>query len=146
MSANQNLKIVKRLYEEVFNKGNLSVCDQILANSIAFEDPAIPSFRGSVEKFKQMETVYRTAFPDKKVNIEEISALDNKVLVRWSVKATHTGKLANIQASNRKIGITGISIFHFNNNGKISEIYQNWDRLGLLEQVGALEKLHALHQ
>lgn len=143
MGNQQNLTLTKRLFEEVFTKGNLKVADELISSSIKLHDPAI-NHKDGLKAFKEQQTIYSTAFPDKKVRIEDIFTADDRVIVRWSVQATHKGELQGIAPTNKQINITGIAIYRFA-NGKVTEMWQNWDRLALLEQIGELERATALH-
>lgn len=145
MTGNQqNINLIKRLFEEVFNRGNLSLIDELISNNILMHDPASPNPRGGIKAFKDLESNYQRAFPNKKTKIEDIMSADDKVIVRWSCQGIHKGDLQGISATNNQVNVTGISIYKLA-NGKISEIWQSWDRLGLLEQLGEIQPAHALH-
>lgn len=139
------IKAVRRLYEEVYTKGNLKVCDELFSPHLKLNDTANPKNKPGIAAFKECEHVYIKAFPTKKAKIEDIFASDNKVVVRWSCQGKQDGELKDFPASHRTFQITGISIYEFRDE-KISEIWQSWDRLGLLEQLNAIQSpAHALH-
>lgn len=144
MNPQQNISMVRALFDEVYTKGNISICDQILANEVRVNDPAAPNFRGGIDAFKEREAVYRLAFPNKVTRIDDIFATEDRVVVRWTAQATHTGPLQDILPTEKNVKVSGISVFNLV-NGKIQEIFQSWDRLGLLEQLGAILPLVALH-
>lgn len=144
MDQQQNIKITRKLYDEVFTKGQVNVLDEVLAPNVKLHDPAQPHFKDSIASFKQVETTYTKAFPNKKVKIEDIFAVDDKVVVRWTCQGVHRGELQGIAPTNKNFTITGISIYRFT-GGKISEAWQSWDRLGLLEQIGEVQPALALH-
>jgi len=144
LNPQHNLNQVKRLFEEVFTKGDLPVCNELISDNIRFHDPACGGTKMGLKLFKEMENSYKQAFPDKKAKIDEIFVLEDRVVVRWTVSATHSGELKGSPASDNKIQVGGISIYRFE-NGKIAEVWQNWDRLGLLEQIGEVRQVAALH-
>ena len=74
-----NVAMTNRFIEEAWNKGDLSVIDELC-------DPDM------VTEQKQGVTSWRTAFPDFKLSIDEISAGDNKVTVEWTFAGTHQGE------------------------------------------------------
>lgn len=142
----QNLSLVKRLFDEVYSKGKSSAMDQFFTNDVKLNDPAVPHPKPGLPFLKERETLYEKAFPNKQLKIDEIFGTeDNKVVVRWTCQATHKGNFLDIPASGKNIKVTGISIYQFS-NGKISHIFQNWDRLSLMEQIGAIEPVTAIHQ
>ncbi len=144
MSTQENMQLVKRFYEEVHNKGNLNSLDELFDANITIHDPALPNQRGGLRNYKEAQAEYKRAFPDKKVKIEEIIAIDDKVIARWMVSGTHKGNLKDVSATNKNFTITGLSLYLIK-NGKIKEIHQHWDRLGLLEQLGEIQPAIALH-
>ncbi len=137
------INLVKKLFTEVFTKGNISVSDELVDTNVKLHDPATRNGHG-LASFKDTENTYKRAFPTKKLTIEDIFAAGDKVIVRWTCQATQSGPLQDISASNKKINISGISVYRISNN-KIVEIWQSWDRLGLLEQIGEIQPALALH-
>lgn len=144
MDAKQMKDCVVRLYNEVYTKGQLSVCDELCDPNVKFHDLAAESYKPGVSAFKESEKAYHKAFPKKEPKIEDIFVNDDKVVVRWSCKGKHEGELQGVAATHRHFKITGISIYQFK-SGKISEVWQSWDRLSLLEQLGIAQPVHALH-
>ncbi len=144
MENQKNIIIIKKLFEEVYTKGDLIKCPDYIAENVIINDVAKKNGLKGLKGFKDMEEKYKTAFPTKKVTIQDIFGVEDKVVVRWNCQGMHQGKLDDISASNEKINITGISIYRFA-NGKIVEIWQSWDRLGLFEQIGEVQPALALH-
>ena len=68
--ANKN--VVRRLFEEVWNKGNLPVADELFASTYAHHDPSTPDVGRGPESEKKRATLYRTAFPDLRLTIEDL--------------------------------------------------------------------------
>lgn len=147
MDKQQNINTVKKLFDEVYTKGNISSMDQFFSSDVKLHDPAIASFKGGLAALKERETMYKNAFPNKTLKIEQILATeDNRVVVYWTAQGIQKGTLQDIPASGKSFRISGISIYTFQNN-KITDINQNWDRLSLLEQIGAIEETtKALHK
>jgi steroid delta-isomerase-like uncharacterized protein len=142
--SSQNSSIIRRLFDEVFTKGNLTLLDELVATNVKLNDPAHPNHRDGIQSYKQIEQTYKQAFPMKKFKIEDLMTADDKVIVRWTCRGTHKGDLEGIEPTNRDVQVSGISIYRLT-NGKVSEIWQNWDRLGLFEQIGEVEPATALH-
>lgn len=138
MASSKNIPIARRLFEEVYSGKNFDSCDQYIVSDMHFYDPAAPNFRGGLQAFKERERAYARAFPDKSVNIDEIFEAGNKVVIRWTVNGTHKGNLPGISATGNRIHVTGIVILEFE-DGRIANIWQTWDRLGLLEQLDQVQ-------
>jgi steroid delta-isomerase-like uncharacterized protein len=144
MNTQQNITLVKRLFDEVYSKGNVAVLDQILNADFKLIDSSVPNFRGGLAGYKEREQMFKTAFPTKTAKIEEIFATEDRVVVRWTMTGAHKGELQDVAPTGKNVKVCGISIYLFNNS-KISEIHQAWDRLALLEQIGVVETTLALH-
>lgn len=146
MNNQQNILIVRKLFDELYSNDNLSIIDQMFTQDVKLIDPASADFEGGIEAFKQKEAFYANAFPKKHVVINEIFNADgNRVVVYWTCEGINRGDLVDIPATEKNFKMTGISIFKFRDN-KICEINQNWDRLQMLEQLGLVkEQMEALH-
>ena len=66
-------------------------------------------------------------------------AADDRVVVRWTLQATHTGPFAGIPPTNKKIIVGGISLYRLR-DGKITETRNQADLLGAFNQLGAIKK------
>ncbi|MFQ5857674.1 MAG: ester cyclase [Anaerolineae bacterium] len=80
MSTEQNKAFVRRFWEAVMNKGNLAVADEILAADYVQHDPNAPEGTYSREEWQQIATMFRAAFPDLHVTIEDLIAEGDKVV------------------------------------------------------------------
>jgi len=139
MSEN-NKAIVRRLIEEVWNKGNLSLTDELFAPNYEHHDASSPDFGRGPESEKKRATLYRTAFPDLRLTIEDIIAEGETVMARWSCRGTHKGDLSGIAPTGKQFTISGVSIARIA-DGKMAEGYVNWDALGLMQQLGVVPEL-----
>ncbi len=131
----ENKALVRRLFEEIWNKGNLSVADQIFATNYVHHDPSTPDFGRGPESEKKRATLYRTAFPDLQLAIEDLVAEGDRVVTRWTARGTHRGELRGIAPTGKQFTVTGISIARIS-GGKLVEGWVNWDAQGLMEQLG----------
>jgi steroid delta-isomerase-like uncharacterized protein len=80
---------------------------------------------------------FRTAFPDLEKTTEDMFAEGEKVLDRVSVRCTHIGEFRGQPATGKRIVLSEMHVARFF-NGQISERWDEWDQLGLLEQVGII--------
>jgi steroid delta-isomerase-like uncharacterized protein len=131
---------VRRLFEEVWNKGYLPVADELFASSYVHHDSSTPDFGRGPEGEKQRATLYRNAFPDFRITIEDLVGEGETVVARWSCRGTHKGELNGITPTGKQFTITGVSIARFANN-KIVEGWVNWDALGLMQQLGVVSEV-----
>jgi steroid delta-isomerase-like uncharacterized protein len=136
--SGKNEALCRRNFEEIFTKGQFDTADEIFARNYTDHDPYTPKeFGKGPELVRKTANMYRTAFPDLKVTIEEMISDGDQVVTRWTAQGTHKGELKGVKPSNKKVTISGIQIDHVA-AGKISESWTSWDALGMMEQIGAI--------
>jgi steroid delta-isomerase-like uncharacterized protein len=138
--SEHNKAIVRRLLEEFWNKGNLSLADELFTPNYEHHDSSTPDFGRGPESEKKRATLYRTAFPDVRLTIEDIIAEGETVMTRWSCRGTHKGDLSGIAPTGKQFTISGMTIARLA-NGKMAEGWVNWDALGLMQQLGVVPEL-----
>lgn len=144
MDASKAKQIVQRLFSEVYSGGNINVLDQYISNNVRIHDQAVPNAKPGLAYYKELETSYARAFPKKTVTIDDLIVEGDKVVVRWTCKGSHEGEYQGTPATHRKFNVTGITVYQFAND-RITEIWQSWDRLSLLEQLNIIQLAHAHH-
>src|SRR2546421_1614242 len=98
--SDQNKALARRSFEEVWNNGNLAVINELVAPNATFHDASVPGgkFTGP-EGLKQFVQIYKGAFPDVRITINDQVAEGDKVVTRWTATGTHTGQLMGIAAT-----------------------------------------------
>jgi predicted SnoaL-like aldol condensation-catalyzing enzyme len=135
--SESNKALVTRFFEEVCNGRKLDVADQIFSSSHAYHDPQIPTGPGPLG-MKQVISTYQKAYADARWTVEEtFLAGENLVVTRWIGSGTQTGELNGIAPTQKKVKVSGIWI-HEISGGKIVESWNNWDTLGMLQQLGVV--------
>jgi steroid delta-isomerase-like uncharacterized protein len=138
--SEQNKTAVRRLLDELWNKGNLPVAEELIAPTYTRHDASTPDVGRGPESEKKRVTHYRNAFPDMRLTIEDTIAEGETVVARWSCRGRHTGELNGIAPTGKQFAISGVTIARFA-NGKVVEGYVNWDALGLMQQLGVVPEL-----
>ncbi len=138
MSLEENKVIIRRIFEEGVNKRNLAVMDELLIANYVHHDPALPpEMQGSREAYKQMVSVFVTAFPDLVITIEDVIAEGDKAVCRWAWRGTHQAELMGIPPTGKQVTSSAISIYRIA-GGKIAEAWVNFDALGMMQQLGVV--------
>jgi steroid delta-isomerase-like uncharacterized protein len=132
-----NKAISRRLVEEAFNDGRLEVVDELIAPTFVNHDPSVTGDMVGPEGTKQLIEGYRTAFPDLRITVEDQLAEGDRVATRWTATGTHQAELLGIAATGKQATITGLTIDRIE-DGKIVESWNNWDTLGMLQQLGVV--------
>ena len=136
MSTEQNKALVRRFYDEVFNKKNLAVSDDFLAPHI-IEHSLPPGLPSGSEGSRQFIGMYLTAFPDLHLTAEDMIAEGDEVAARFTMRGTHKGEFMGIPSTGKQVTMTGIQIVRVA-DGRIAENWVNLDALGLLQQLGVI--------
>ena len=135
-----NKAIVRRLYDEVWNKRRLEVVDALISPSHALNDPLASDSQVGPKLYKQRVVDLTTSFPDLRFTIEDLIAEKGKVVACWTISGTHKGEFMDIPATGKKVSVEGITI-HLITNGKILDSYARWDALGLMRKLADVPPL-----
>ena len=125
-TSDENKDISRRADEELFNRGNLSIADELFASNFVYHDPVSHEELRGPESVKSYATMLRVAFPDLHQTIEEQIAEGDKVAYRWTARGTHQGEFMGIAPTGNRVEMTGISIARLI-DGKLEEIWENYD-------------------
>jgi len=87
------------------------------------------------EGIRGLWEVFLAGFPDLHSTSLDTISQGNKVVLRWRIEGTHTGEFLGVPASGNKISLDVTEIFRVE-NGQLMEAWDQWDRLGLMEQIG----------
>ncbi|MBD3183245.1 T9SS type A sorting domain-containing protein [Candidatus Poribacteria bacterium] len=128
-----NEAISARIWDEIWNQGNLDLADELVAEDFVLHDPVSGDVAG-LEIFKQFVGMYHTAFPDFQFTVEDRMAVGDKVMIRFSFQGTHEGELMGMPASGKQINLTGIVVEQYK-DGKAVESWSEWDALGLMQHL-----------
>jgi steroid delta-isomerase-like uncharacterized protein len=138
MSVEENRALIQRFVEDAFNRGNLAIVDDIYAPDYVGHTAGLPEQTLGPEGVKEFVGLYRSAFPDLHTTIEDIVTEGDKVAYRWTAVGTHQGELLGVAPSNNRVELTGITIERIE-AGKIVQTYNNFDQLGMMRQIGAIQ-------
>ncbi len=142
MTSETNKAIVHRYVEEGYNAGNLAVLDELCAPDLIYHDPPQPAVR-DLSAMKQLWTAQRAAFADLRVTIEDMVAEGDKVVKRFTLRGTHTGDFDGLPPTGKQFTLEGITIVRLA-DAKIQEIWEAYDMLGVLQQLGVIPQAEAV--
>ena len=137
MSAEANKAVIRRLFEDVFNRGDVDVIEEIVAEDVIGHDATSDEPKRGWASVKQVAVLFRTAFPGAHYPLADLIAEDDKVVARWGLQGTHQAEFMGVAPTQRAVKVTGIVIYRLAEQ-KIVEYWGNFDTLGLMRQLGAL--------
>ena len=135
MSIDVNKALVRRYYDEVWNRWDLGVAGELIAPDIAFRGSLGVAVRG-LDGFKAYVALVRRAFPDFHNTVEELIAEGDRVAARLTYRGTHAGPLFGLAPTGQAVTYGGIALFRIA-GGRIVDGWVLGDTLGLLRHLGA---------
>jgi steroid delta-isomerase-like uncharacterized protein len=134
MTPEQHKALVRRYIESVWNQGDPTLIDELVAPDYIQHAQGVPPGRAGV---KQFFAALRPAFPDIHNTIEDMIAEGDKVVWRSTIRGTHSGPFRGIPPTGKQVTITAINILRLQ-NGQFVENWGEQDNLGLLQQLGVI--------
>lgn len=128
---NKNSDLVYKYLQGKFGNIGSAVFDQVLSPDYKEHQPSVT--RG-VNEVKEFAVKLLGAFPDQRLDVEDEVEESEKIAVRYSWRAKHSGSFMNWPATNKEISTHGIIIAKVV-NGKIVESWEEWDFAGFLQQI-----------
>ena len=134
----ETLEINKRTTVKIFKAfedGNMDdLSNHIEPNCI--EHSPDPFIKGTgLNYVKELFTMYKLAFPDLQITINDLIAEEDKVVCYTTFTGTNTGKLRGKNPTNKSVSIDQIDIIRFR-NGRAIEHWGIGDTLSMLTQLG----------
>ena len=136
MPAEEHKAVIRRYIEEAWNKGNVGIIDELMAVQYArYMGVGAPPLNR--EGQKQRILGFRRAFPDLRLEVEDLVAEDEKVSFRLVLRGTHQGEFLRVPPTGKTIQVGAVDVARFEGD-KIVEQWGQTDLLGLLQQIGAV--------
>ncbi len=130
----QNVAIVKRWFEEVWNQRNADVIDELLTDESVCHD-GDRELRGPAEFKVQQFEPFLAAFSDLRVELDDVTAKNDQVIVRWTATGTHDGPGLGFPATNEPVRLKGMTWIVIQ-DGKLRE---GWQQSNMVEVIGRLQ-------
>ncbi|MEW6635831.1 MAG: ester cyclase [Actinomycetota bacterium] len=111
--------------------------EEIYAPDYVLHEPSLSEDLRGPEGVERYARMYRDAFPDMHITVEDEIAERDKLVMRWIARGTHTGDLTDISPTGNRAEMPGITISRMS-GGKIAEEWTQGDDLGLMQQPGVV--------
>ena len=135
-TTEENKALFRRTYEELLNRGDLPVADELVSPDFINHEAPPGRDRGP-ESMRGLATMLRTAFPDLHFTIEELVAGGDIVAGRLTMSGTHKGPLMGMPATGRSVRQDHMHFVRFR-DGKAVEHWGVRDDLGMMQQLGVV--------
>jgi steroid delta-isomerase-like uncharacterized protein len=141
--SESNTALACQWFEQVWNQQRLSAVDELAAPHCKAHGHAPNDQVIGLAEFKEFARSVLTAFPDIQVTVEETISEGNRTLLRWHARMTHRGPFMGAPPSGTKVEVRGMSLMYFE-GGRIVEAWDNWDKFGMLQTIGAIPESAAV--
>ena len=136
MGTDESKAIACRIVEEVLNRGNLAVVDELFAPDYLDHSPRPGQWAGA-QGYKYSIISLRTAFPDLRHTIDDVIAEDDRVMLFLTARGTHQGEFLGLPPTGKRVTIRGLILLRLA-GGKVVERWSLGDDLGLVLQLSAV--------
>ena len=133
--ASENQALIRRVLE-LINQRELDAAFELYAEDYIYHGPGGQELRGR-DGIRGLWEVFLNAFPDLTSTVDDMISQGDKLVLRWTVVGTHTGELLGNPASNKKIILPITEIFRIA-DGQLVEAWDQYDRMHLMQQIGAI--------
>ena len=127
--------LLSRFYAEV-NAGNLGVIDELIAEDFV-EHEEFPGIAKDKEGVKQFFTIFRSAFPDMRMDAHEVLADGDLLCARATMSGTHQGEFMGMPPSGKRFEVTGFDLLRIR-DGQVTEHWGLMDAMKMMQQLGAI--------
>jgi predicted SnoaL-like aldol condensation-catalyzing enzyme len=127
-SEQENGALAHRFHMEVFQKGKFALADEILTPDFVLHNPVLPSeLTKGPEGVKKFASLVADSSHGYQVMHHDTISKGDKVLIRWTFTGILKKEMLSIRPSDKPIIITGFDLFRISSDGKISEMWQQFN-------------------
>jgi predicted ester cyclase len=127
---------MRSTYERI-SAGDIAGFGELIADDFVEHDvvPGVPPTKqGTLEYFRML----LTAFPDMRMEVEDLIAENDKAVARVKASATHQGEFMGVAPTGKRVAVQLIDIMRFDDAGLVCEHWGVVDMLSLMQQLGVV--------
>ena len=132
---------IRRMYD-LLSAGDIDGFGDLIADDFV-EHEETPGLEPTKEGVKQFFHMYRAAFPDLRMEPQDVLASGDKVVARARATGTNQGEFVGMPATGKSVDVQLIDIIRFGDDGLAREHWGVFDALGMMQQLGAIPAAHA---
>ncbi|GAA3894730.1 ester cyclase [Leifsonia kafniensis] len=131
-----NETMARSAYDHL-NAGDIDKFGDLLADDF-IEYELTPGFEPTKSGVKDFFRMQKAAFPDMKIDVQDVVVSGEKVVVRARFTGTNQGDFMGMAASGKSVNVQLIDIFRVGSDGLVHEHWGVYDALGMMQQIGAV--------
>jgi SnoaL-like polyketide cyclase len=120
--ATEDIDVVRRFWQEIFNEGNLDLVDELFASDHVLHASDLPAEERGPYGIRGLVAIIRKVSPSIQLDLQDEIVAEDKVVSRWVARGTLADDLKNAGVRDNEVTISGISIFRLSD----SEITETW--------------------
>lgn len=135
MGVAENKAAVQRMFDAL-NANDLDGVIDAATDDIVVHT-AIPGIAPGREGFRDLISLYLSAFPEQHIDLHELVGEGDRVMARHTHYLTHGGDFAGMPPTGKKAVVDGLELYRLR-DGRLAEMWHHDDFLGLMQQLGAI--------
>ncbi|TAH40972.1 MAG: hypothetical protein EYC69_09670 [Bacteroidetes bacterium] len=133
-----NKATMSKIYE-AFNSGNTADLGNLVDANLIEHQPDPNIKETGLEGLKKTIDLYRSSFPDLKMNVLSMTAEGDLVTTHFNMSGTNSGPMGEMPATNKTMNIDGVDIIKFK-DGKAVEHWGYYEEMKMMEQLGLMQE------
>ncbi len=133
--SNRNKELMKK-FETMINTADKKLAEELVDPNAPFFTPANPDALYGGEGYLSVVHFMRTGFSDVQWKIEDMVADEEKVAVHWTLTGTHNGEFLGVKPTGKKIKVSVMNFYYFNEDGKVTKDIAAEGMIGILRPLG----------
>lgn len=125
-----------KMYERISAHDVDGFCDLLADDFVEHETTA--GLAPTKDGVRQFFTMYIAAFPDLRMEAEDVIASGDKVVARVRCTGTNTGDFMGMPATGKSVDVEAVDIIRFGDDGLAYEHWGVFDAMGMMQQLGAI--------
>lgn len=133
----RNIELMKK-FETMINTADEKLAEELIASDAQFYTPASPKPLYGGKGYLSVVHWMRSGFSDVQWHIKDMIANDDKVAVHWDLTGTHDGEFLEIAPTGKKISVSVMNFYYFNEQGKVINDIAAEGMIGILRGIGMM--------
>jgi steroid delta-isomerase-like uncharacterized protein len=135
MSEMEPRELIRKHFDEMYNRGNLDFAERFCAPGFMMHDPVRPDTVHGPDGLKEYVRWAREGASDLHFDVETVIVEGDHAAARFRFSGTQDGPILGIPATGRFATMTGQSFYRLH-EGRVAEVWVHWDVIGLLRGMG----------
>ncbi len=120
---------------DLLSTGDLDGFVDLMADDVV-EHEELPGLEPTKDGIREFFRAYLAAFPDLRMEAQDVLASGDKVVARVRATGTNQGEFMGMAATGKRIDVQLIDIMRFGDDGLVHEHWGVMDSMTMMQQLG----------